>query len=253
MSGIDVSVADGIQTIRFNRPDKKNAISATMYRTMTEALLHGDAEPDVRVHLFCGLPGLFTAGNDIADFVAGVEGAAAAFAFVRILPVITKPIIAAVDGHAIGIGTTLLFHCDLVYATPSAVFITPFLDLGLVPEAGSSLLAPLRLGHARAFELLVLGAPFDAEKAKSAGLVNEIVPAGRLEEVARASALRIAGKPPEALALSRRLLRTDPGAVIARIDEEAALFQQRLASAEARAAFAAFFAKRAGSGGREGA
>lgn len=253
MSGIDLGVADGIQTIRLNRPDKKNAISAPMYRMMTEALLRGDAEPDVRVHLFCGLPGLFTAGNDLADFAAGAEGAAAAFAFVRSLPLITKPMIAAVDGTAIGIGTTLLFHCDLVYATPSAVFITPFLDLGLVPEAASSLLAPARMGHARAFELLVLGVPFDAEKAKSAGLVNEVVHAGRLEELARASALRIAGKPPEALSLSRRLLRPDPSSVIARIDEEAALFQERLESSEARAAFAAFFAKPSGSGGRGGA
>jgi enoyl-CoA hydratase/carnithine racemase len=157
---------------------------------------------------------------------------------------VKKPMIAAVDGLAVGIGTTLLFHCDLVYATATASLRTPFLDLGVVPEAGSSLLAPLRLGYARAFELLILGEAMSAEKALAAGLVNAIVPAELLETTALKAAARLGRKPPEALALSRRLLRGDPAALTAQINEEVDIFAARLASPEAQEAFAAFLEKR---------
>jgi enoyl-CoA hydratase/carnithine racemase len=154
-------------------------------------------------------------------------------------------VIAAVDGLAIGVGTTLLLHCDLVYATPAARLQTPFLDLGLVPEAGSSLLAPRLMGYARAFELLVLGEAFSAERAREAGIVNAIVPADQLEATAMKAAARLAAKAPEALAVSRRLMRGDPAAIVARVDEEAKIFGARLSSPEAREAFAAFMEKRA--------
>jgi enoyl-CoA hydratase/carnithine racemase len=219
-----------------------------MYAAINAALSGGDASPEVVAHLFIGSEGVFTAGNDIGDFLERARTGAAlegpVLDFIRLLPRVRKPVIAAVDGLAVGIGTTLLFHCDLVYASPEARFSTPFLDLGVVPEAGSSLLAPLRLGHARAFELLVLGELFTAERALQAGLVNAIVPAAELEATARKAAARLAAKPPEALAIARCLLRGDQSAVSARIEEEARLFGERLASPEAREAFAAFLEKR---------
>jgi enoyl-CoA hydratase/carnithine racemase len=160
------------------------------------------------------------------------------------LPQVVKPMIAAVDGLAIGIGTTMLLHCDLVYASPSAVLRTPFLDLGILPEAGSSLLLPRRIGHVRAFEMLALGAPFAAERAREIGLVNQVVPADAVEKTALDAARTLAAKPPEALALARRLMRGDPAEVLARIDAEVAEFKRRLASPEAREAFQAFLEKR---------
>ena len=248
MSDIATSIEDGVHTIRFNRPAKKNALTAAMYAAINEALAKGEADPAVVAHLFAGSGGVFSAGNDIADFVTiaksgtGLEGPV--LDFIRLLPRVTKPMIAAVDGLAVGIGTTLLFHCDLVYATPQARFITPFLDLGVVPEAGSSLLAPRRMGHARAFELLVLGEPLSAEKAREAGLVNAVVPADEVEATARKAAARLARKPPQALAIARRLLRGDDAILMTRIEEEARLFSERLASPEAQEAFAAFLEKR---------
>ena len=148
------------------------------------------------------------------------------------------------DGLAVGVGTTLLLHCDLVYASPTSTFRTPFLDLGLVPEAGSSLLAPHLMGYARAFELLALGETFNADRAVAAGFVNAIVPASELETIARKAAVRLARKPPEALALCRRLMRGDNQAVGAAIEDEARVFMERLTSPEAREAFAAFLEKR---------
>ena len=246
---LEIAVRDGLQTFRFARPEKKNALVSAMYVAMREALDRGDADPTVVAHLFIGSGGIFSAGNDIGEFAERARGGsnlgAPVLQFIRHLPLIAKPVIAAVDGLAVGIGTTLMFHCDLVYATPTASFRTPFLDLGLVPEAGSSLLAPQRMGYARAFELLVLGEPFSAERAREAGIVNAIVPADQLEAVARAAAARLARKPPEALALSRRLLRGDPAAIVARVDEEAKIFGGLLSSPEAREAFCAFIEKRA--------
>ncbi len=248
MSHLEITVRDGVQTIRFTRPDKKNALKSDMYAAMTEALIKGDASADVSSHLFIGSGGVFTAGNDIAEFLERSKGGSAlgtpVISFIMQLPQVGKPMIAAVDGLAVGIGTTLLFHCDLVYATPSASLRTPFLDLGLVPEAGSSLLAPQRMGYARAFELLVLGEPFSAERARESGIVNAIVPADQLEATALKAAARLAAKAPEALALSRRLMRGDTSAIVGRVDEEAKIFGARLSSPEAKEAFAAFMEKR---------
>lgn len=248
-TGIEVSVDDGLQTIRFARPEKKNALTPSMYTAITEALVRGDASPDVVAHLFIGSGGIFCAGNDINDFVersrTGATLDGPVLEFLRTLVRVQKPMIAAVDGLGVGIGTTLLFHCDLVYATRDSGFIAPFVDLGAVPEAGSSLLAPQRMGYARAFELLVLGEPFTAERAREAGFVNAIVTAEELEETARKAAARLARKPPEALAIARRLLRGDTTALAQRIEEESRIFGERLSSPEAQEAFAAFLEKRA--------
>jgi enoyl-CoA hydratase/carnithine racemase len=246
---LEVSVRDGVQTFRFTRPEKKNALLSAMYVTMRQALDQGDADPAITAHVFIGSGGVFSAGNDIGEFMQRARGGSTLGApvldFIRHLPRIAKPVIAAVDGLAVGIGTTLLFHCDLVYATPSASFRTPFLDLGLVPEAGSSLLAPQRMGYARAFELLVLGEAFSAERAREAGLVNAIVAPDQLEATALAACRKLARKAPEALALSRRLMRGDPTELVARIDEEAKIFGARLSSPEAQEAFSSFIEKRA--------
>lgn len=248
MPQIETSIEGGLQTIRIVRPEKKNALTSAMYAAMVDALRNGDDDADVVAHLFTGANGVFSAGNDIGDFVDGARKGAGldgpVIEFIRLLPRVHKPMIAAVDGLAVGIGTTLLFHCDLVYATPTARFSTPFLNLGVVPEAGSSLLAPQRLGYARAFELLILGETFNAERAREAGLVNAIVPTEELESTARAAAAKLAAKPPEALALARQLLRGNPSAVSARIVEEARLFREQMSSSEAQEAFAAFLEKR---------
>lgn len=247
-SDLSVEVADRVQTIRLTRAAKKNAITSAMYSALRTALLDGDRRDDVSAHVLFGQPGAFSAGSDIVEFLARSSGAGdlsgPILEFIRTLPLIQKPLIAAVDGIAVGVGCTLLLHCDLVYATPASTFRTPFLDLGLVPEAGSSLLAPLRMGYVRAFELLVLGETFDAGRAVHAGLVNAVVPASELEAKALGAARKLAAKPPEALAHCRRLLRGEPHAVSARIDEEAAIFAQCLSSSEAREAFRAFLEKR---------
>lgn len=247
--GLTLAKAAGAHVIRFARPEKKNALRSDMYTAIREAMIEADADPSVVAHLFIGSEGVFTAGNDISEFAARASGDTGLSdhvqQFIRHLPVVEKPMIAAVDGLAVGIGTTLLFHCDLVYATPTASFRTPFLNLGLVPEAGSSLIAPMVMGYARAFELLVLGETFDAERAREAGFVNAIVPQDQLEATARAAVNRLAAKPPEALAQSRRLLKAATRTEISvRIDEEIEIFSDRLQSPEAREAFAAFFEKR---------
>lgn len=237
-----------VQVLRLSRVEKKNALTRAMYAALCDAIEAGDADPAISAHVIVGSGGVFTAGNDIGDFLAA--GAAAGsknsevLRFIRLLPVIKKPIIAAVDGIAIGIGTTLLFHCDLVYATSASTFATPFLDLGLVPEAGSSLLMPRLMGYQRAFEMLVLGDPFSADRAREAGFVNAIIPAEALESTAIKAAARLAAKPPEALTLARQMLRGATGDVSQRVDEEAAAFAARLSSPEAREAFQAFIEKR---------
>lgn len=247
---IVVTIDQGVQTIHMARPDKKNALTTAMYAAMVAALKDGEARDDVRVHLFKGEPGAFSAGNDIVDFLAAGEGNGLArdvVHFLKSLATADKPLVAAVDGLAIGIGTTMLLHCDLVYASPRSLFRTPFLDLGLVPEAGSSLLAPRLMGHARAFELLCLGESFDATRAESAGIVNRVVADGEVEAAAMKAALSLAAKPRQALSIARRLVATGGTAsredLMARIDEEVALFAERLASDEARAAFAAFLGR----------
>ena len=235
----------GVLEIHIDRPDKKNALTTAMYRAMTAALADASARADIGAVLFAGRGDAFCAGNDLKDFLAGPEGGAAAFAFIRAIVAFDKPLVAAVQGLAVGVGTTMLFHCDLIYAAPDARFIMPFVNLGIVPEAGSSLLAPALMGHAKAAAMLMLGEPMDAQGADRAGLVTAIVPADQLLDHARARAAALMAKPPQALAVTRRLMKGDPAMLTARIEEEARLFRESLTSPEAQEAFTAFFEKRA--------
>jgi enoyl-CoA hydratase/carnithine racemase len=249
---IEIEVEDGVQAIRFLRAEKKNALTGPMYTAMSEALDAAETNDAIAAHVFIGSGGVFSAGNDINDFLRRAETSAndaggiptPSLDFIRRLPRVTKPMIAAVDGLAIGVGTTLLLHCDLVYATPAASLRTPFLDLGLVQEAGSSLLAPARLGYPRAFELICLGEPFSAERAMQAGLVNAVVPADRLEATALEAGRRLAAKPRQALMTARRLLRQGFPDIGAMIDKEAEAYAVLMRSPEAREAFTAFLEKR---------
>lgn len=245
---IDVTRHGTVQVLTIRRPEKRNALTQDMYRALTDGLMAGDEAPDVGAHVILGQPGIFSSGNDINDFLAAAKGARAlpedVVRFVEYLPQVAKPLVAGVDGAAVGVGATFLLHCDLVYATPAASLSTPFLDLGLVPEAASSLLLPRRTGHQRAFEMLVLGDPFDAERAREAGLVNAVVEPEVLETRTIGAAERLASKPPHALAIARRLLRGDPEPVLTRMREEADYFRACLGSAEAREAFEAFLDKR---------
>ncbi len=251
--GVERIETNGVIELHLDRADKKNALTAAMYRTLIGALAEASARADIAVVLIAGKGDAFCAGNDLKDFLAGPEGGQAAFEFVRAIATFGKPIVTAVQGLAVGIGTTMLFHCDLVYAAPDARFVLPFVNLGLVPEAGSSLLAPAVMGYAKAAQMLLLGDPLDAEGADKAGLVSAVVPGDRLLDHARAKAAALAAKPPQALAYTRRLMKGDPTALEARIDEEARLFQETMQSAEAREAFTAFFEKRSPVFRREGA
>ena len=245
---IQVNRDGAVQVVRINRPEKKNALTRAMYDAMTAALKAGDTSDDVAVHLITGTGGVFSAGNDIGDFAkraTDLNRAGGASSLIGTLPLLKKPVVAAVDGLAIGVGVTMLFHCDLVYASPRASFRTPFLDLGLIMEAGSSLTAPRIMGHQRAFELLCLGETYSAEDGYRAGFVNRVVPADTLEAEAMKSAQRLAAKPPGAMAEARRLLKGGtPEEATARIKEEGAVFAHLLGSDEAKEAFAAFLEKR---------
>jgi enoyl-CoA hydratase/carnithine racemase len=250
-SHIRVERDGAVQIIRMERPEKKNALTRAMYAAMSAALSDGDSDPDVRVHLVLGVPGAFSAGNDLADFLAVAEGGEAGrevWDFLFALAGTEKPVVSGVDGIAVGVGATLNLHCDLTLATPRTVFSTPFVDLGLVPEAASSLLLPRLVGHQRAFALLCLGESLTAAEALAAGLIRGVVPEDRLEAEALAAARRIADKPPEALRLARDLLRGPRAEVMERIRAEGDAFAQRLASDEARAALSAFMARRKGQG-----
>ncbi|WP_095198705.1 crotonase/enoyl-CoA hydratase family protein [Mesorhizobium carmichaelinearum] len=236
-----------IQIIRMNRPDKKNALTRAMYAKMSQTLAEGDADPAIRVHVFLGVPGAFSSGNDLADFMVvatGGDGGTEVWDFLMALARVEKPIVSGVDGIAVGIGTTINLHCDLTFATPRTVFRTPFVDLGLVPEAGSSLLAPRILGQQGAFALLGLGEGFSAERAKAAGLIYEVVEEGALEASVLAAAGQIATKPPQALKIARDLMRGSRDHLLARIGEESAHFRERLKSDEARAALTAFMTRK---------
>ncbi|MBE7184871.1 MAG: crotonase/enoyl-CoA hydratase family protein [Methylobacterium mesophilicum] len=244
---IEITPADGIQTIRMNRPDKKNAITRAMYRAMAGALREGEADETIRVHVFLGVPGAFSAGNDLADFLAvatGGEVGREVWEFLEALASVEKPVLSGVDGIAVGIGTTLNLHCDLSFATPRTVFRTPFVDLGLVPEAASSLLAPNFIGHQRAFALLCMGEAMTAEEARESGLIARVVGQDELEAAILKAAARLAAKPGEALRISRALLKPSRDEVLARIREEGRLFAERLRSDEARRAFQVFMARK---------
>jgi enoyl-CoA hydratase/carnithine racemase len=239
--------AEGIARIALDRPEKKNAFTAEMYRSLGAALAAADGAEEVRAVLLHGTRECFSAGNDLADFLkprASGEESPAAHLF-RTLPAMKKPVVAAVAGPAIGIGCTLLLHCDLVYAGQGARFQLPFVPLGLVPEFGSTYLLPLLAGYQRAAELLLLGQPFTAEKARDAGLVNAVVPDAEVLAAAEKAARALAALPPESVRRTKALLRkTDAAALEARIAEEAAIFAERLASPEAKAAMSAFLEKR---------
>ena len=244
---VEISVTEGVQILRLARPEKRNALTQEMYRALCDALQVGETDDAIRVRVILGSGGHFTGGNDIADFLSTAKGDQGTprdvLRFIEVLPLLKKPLIAGVDGQAIGIGTTLLLHCDLVYATPRATFATPFLDLGLVPEAASSLLMPRLMGDPRAFEMLVLGETFSAGRACDAGLVNTLVDPDALEIHVLSVAARLAKKPAQALLTAKRLLRADSAAVLDRTREEAAEFARCLTSPEARSAFEAFFAR----------
>jgi enoyl-CoA hydratase/carnithine racemase len=244
-----VLVADegGVRLIRMNRPEKKNALTQSMYEIMTRALREAAASEAIRCLLLAGAPGAFCAGADIGEFLEAAQSGGLRPKTVEFLHTLArnpKPLVAAVDGLAVGIGTTMLLHCDYVVAGSNASFATPFSKLGLIPEAGSSLLAPLRMGHARAFALLAMGRPLSADAAKEAGLVNEVVDPALVEQVALKAAQEIAALPAGAIAVSRALLRGEPDDVVKRIDTETMHFRQRLQSDEARAAFAAFLSRK---------
>lgn len=249
MSGdIIIERIGAVLCVTFDRPDKKNALTGAMYLAATKALAEADRDDSIGAVVFSGSGGVFTAGNDISDFLqfGGAPGDLPAFAFIRTLAACETPLVAAVDGMAIGVGATMILHCDLVYVAPGAMFRLPFVDLGLVPEAASSRLLPLRVGLAKASELLLLAEPFGAEEALRLGLANALVAANELKAFAVEQAARIAAKPRAAIAATRRLMRGDQDAVLAQIDEEARCFSQALQSTEARAAFAAFLAKKPG-------
>lgn len=240
------AVDDGVHSITLNRVAKKNALTLDMYDAMTAALKNGEASDDVGCHLFLGQPGVFCAGNDIADFMKfAMSGGLGTpiLEFLRTVASLEKPVMAGVDGLAIGVGTTLLFHCDYVVASDRSTFKTPFTDLGLVPEAASSLIGPRLMGPQDAYALLAMGRTFSPDDAKRARFIAEIVSPDAVAGVARAAAKEAASKPKEAMAISKRLLRGSPDEVIARIEEEAEHFAARLTSDEARQAFQAFLAK----------
>ncbi|MGG6896608.1 MULTISPECIES: crotonase/enoyl-CoA hydratase family protein [Rhizobium] len=235
--------APHIQIIRFNRPEKKNAITRAMYQTMTDALKAAEDTADIRVNVFLGTEGCFSAGNDMADFLAFAMGGSMGrevIDFLIALASARKPVISGVDGLAIGIGTTIHLHCDLTVASDRSLFKTPFVDLALVPEAASSLIAPQVMGHQRAFALLALGEGFSAAEAKDAGLIWKVTAPDAVETETLSLAAKIAAKPPEALRIARDLMRGPPDAVLDRIHKEAEHFAAQLKSAEARAAFEAF-------------
>ncbi len=235
---------DRIARIWLDRPEKKNAITSEMYAQLGDALARADADAQVRAVLIHGSRDCFTAGNDLGDFLKRPAGGASpAWRFFEALPGMQKPVVAAVAGPAVGIGTTMLLHCDFVYAAPSARFQLPFVPLGIVPEFGSTYLLPLLSGYQRAAELLLLGQAFTAEKAVQAGIVTAIAddPLAKAEETAQT----LAALAPESLRLTKRLLKSAHAkAVREAIDEETKIFRERLASPEAKEAMSAFLEKR---------
>ncbi|MXO59051.1 enoyl-CoA hydratase [Altererythrobacter salegens] len=243
---IRIEDSGGVREITFARPDKKNALSNAMYRAAREALESAQGDPAVRVVLLSGEGDAFTAGNDLADFAAvatGKSDVVEALPFVEALARADKPIVAAVPGLAVGLGTTMLLHCDLVYVAEGARFTTPFVDLALVPEAASSLLLPAHIGHVRAFAMFALGEALDASEMLELGLANAVLSQDEVLPAAREAATRLAAKPLGALVATKRLMR-DAEALVAQTRAESAVFRDRLQSAEAREAFTAFMERR---------
>ena len=246
MSDILTHTDAGVMTITFNRLDKKNSITSTMYAAMADAVAQAAADPAVRVVLFQGHESIFSAGNDIGDFLnqPPTTQESPVFRFLRGIATFEKPLLAAVAGPAVGIGTTLLFHCDLVYAGDNAAFSMPFVNLGLCPEAASSLLAPRMFGYHRAAEALLMGEPFFAEAAQEVGLVNRVVPPTEVNGYAQAQARKLAAKPLSSLIVTKRLMKGDTQAVLQKMDEEGQSFGRMLREPAAKEAFGAFMEKR---------
>ena len=244
-----VEKTEKLLILTLNRPDKKNALTRAMYKMLATEISAADADPNVRCILIKANGDMFTAGNDLADFAAVGNSTEAPRPEDAnpLLPALAKartPLIAAVNGRAVGVGVTMLLHCDMVFVADDAQLITPFVNLALVPEAASSLLLPLRIGHARAFEMFVLGEPVNAQKAVSWGLANRSLPAAELHAAARATALAIAGRAPASVVTTKALMR-DEAVMLARMGQESGHFVRQLKSAEFKEAFTAFSERRA--------
>jgi enoyl-CoA hydratase/carnithine racemase len=241
------SKANGIFTITFNRPNKKNAITAAMYQAMADALKEAESDAEVRAILFTGKPEIFTAGNDLEDFMKNPpqKRNSPVYQFMRNLSQATKPVVAAVSGPAVGIGTTLLMHCDFVYAADNARFSMPFAKLGLCPEFSSSMLLVQIAGYQRAAEKLMLGEAFSAQEACAMGLVNKVLPTAEVFAFAQAQAAKLVALPTSSLKATKRLMKGKQLAAIeAKMEEEGQFFSEMLVSKEAKEAFTAFFEKR---------
>jgi len=240
-------IADGVMTLTLQRPEKKNALTGDMYDAMSDAIKQAEADASVRVVLFQGDGDSFTAGNDLADFASQARGESAvgspAHRFIETISRASRPLVAAVQGNAVGVGTTMLLHCDLVYLADNARLSTPFVNLALVPEAASSWLLPLRIGHARAYAMFALGEPMEAAAALACGLANAVVPQGELRRRARESAVALTKRPAGSLSLTKMLMR-DHQRIAAQIVEEGKVFKERLTTPEAHEAFAAFAERR---------
>ena len=247
MSDILVHTEAGVTTLTLNRLERKNSITAAMYAALADALAAAEADGAVRVVVIQGHEMVFSAGNDIGDFLQAPPQSddAPVFRFLRGISTFSKPLVAAVSGPAVGVGTTLLLHCDLVYAGDNAMFSMPFVNLGLCPEAASSLLVPRLMGHARAAETLLLGEPFSAQSALEWGLVNRVVPPTEANALAQQQARKLAAKPLSSLIETKRLMKLGQDAHVAdRMREEAQSFGRMLTEPAAREAFTAFMEKR---------
>lgn len=242
---VTTTIINNVLHIEFNRQDKKNALTTEMYADLSRVLSQAKHNDDIHVVLFKGSQGCFCAGNDIADFLEQpvLEEGTPVLNFLHEVASFNKPLVAAVSGPAVGIGTTLLLHCDLVYATNETYFSLPFVDLGLCPEAGSSYLLPRQIGYVQAAELLLLAEPFDAKKAEKLGIINDIVPVETYFDVAQEKAEKLASKPVHALRVSRQLLRSNSGLVNKAIEREARSFSELLSSDEAKNIFKKFLGK----------
>lgn len=247
MTDLLIDTTGGVTTLTIHRVAKKNSFTTAMYAAMADVLDQAQADAAVRVLVFQGHETIFSAGNDIADFLQAPPTTldAPVFRFMRAISSFTKPIVAAVCGPAVGIGTTMLFHCDLVYAGDNAAFAMPFVNLGVCPEAASSLLAPQRMGYGRAAEALLLGEPFMAEAALEMGLISRIVPPTEANALAQRQAQKLVAKPMTALIETKRLMKQGQASLVAeRMAEEGTLFGRMLAEPAAREAFSAFMEKR---------
>ena len=247
MTDLLIDTSAGVMTITLNRVSKKNALTQAMYAAMADALQQAQADAQLRALVFQGHETIFSAGNDIGDFLHAQAATqdSPAFRFLRAISTFSKPIVAAVCGPAVGIGTTMLFHCDLVYAGDNAAFSMPFVNLGLCPEAASSYLAPQLMGYGRAAEALLLGEPFLAESALEMGLISRIVPPSEANALAQRQARKLAAKPLSALIETKRLMKKGQASMVAeRMVEEGASFGRLLREPAAREAFTAFMEKR---------